>query len=205
MAPTGSGDPQRTHNPSAAGASPTRPAVQASELRKRLIGGADSGLWANGLNPLLVTSPAHEPAGVHDALTWADAWVHGRGEPWSSTCAGSVRTSGDAGGTQGMGRAVCGPTCHPPPAMTGEVEGLWRVGRLDRAGASWLAGFGGFVAPPPNAQGPMRGHKDRHGSTRIAQGLHRSTHLTWVNVRIGVDRQGPPRFPKDSTRPDRPQ
>ncbi|GHI01786.1 hypothetical protein Scel_84310 [Streptomyces cellostaticus] len=35
---------------------PPAPPRQVSDLRKRLSGAADSGLWANGLNPLLASS-----------------------------------------------------------------------------------------------------------------------------------------------------
>jgi len=70
-------DPQRTHNPSAVGSSPTRPTVDSCDLRKRLIWGANSGRWSTGLNPVLVSSTPLPSPLVEVTLTCADVSAHG--------------------------------------------------------------------------------------------------------------------------------
>jgi hypothetical protein len=109
------------------GSSPTRPTVQVCDLRKRLIKGADSGLWVNGLNPLLATSTAVGAAEVHDALTWVDVWGQGRGEPDSSVGTGLGRPSWDADGTQGEGKGLLRWPCPGMNSGVGVMPGEMAV------------------------------------------------------------------------------
>jgi hypothetical protein len=114
-------DHQRTHNPSAVGSSPTRPTVQVCDLRKRLSRGADSGLWVNGLNPLLVSST--DPRALRSTPrttppAWTSAWPSPR------------RCSDRSTGTRRRGRRLGhGPASVPHSHLPDCCRGVGRAHR----------------------------------------------------------------------------
>jgi hypothetical protein len=123
--------------------------VQASDLRKRLIGHADSGLWVNGVNPLPVSSTALPPAAVRTVLTCTDVLARGRGSRrmWPLRVAG--RPIRDAGRTQGIGSGCLGAILPDTSVVGGGVA-------AGDQGAARPLDHGAAARPRCGRNGPYR-------------------------------------------------